>query len=117
MFAHVLQRAREDEDLKAEDDSARIYRYIEVYLANCIALQTYGAGDYVGPLTLFRASGEPGDYGPLLGRDRVVSRAIDVVAVPGEHNSMMYEPHVQMLAQRIDEATTACRVMRKLAAL
>jgi len=117
MFAHVLQRARDVEVLPADADSARLYRYFEVYLANGIALQTYGAGDYEGPLTLFRASGEPVDYGPLLGWDRVVSRAIDVVAVPGDHNSMMYEPHVQMLAQRIDEATTACRVMRKLAAL
>src|SRR3569832_364247 len=117
MFAHVLQRARDGEVLPADADSARLYRYFEVYLANGIALQTYGAGDYEGPLTLFRASGEPVDYGPLLGWDRVVSRAIDVVAVPGDHNSMMYEPHVQMLAQRIDEATTACRVMRKLAAL
>lgn len=115
MFAHVLRRAREIEVLPADADTARLYRYFEVYLANGIALQTYEAGDYNGPFTLFRADEEPADYGPLLGWNRMVSRAINVVAVPGDHNSMMYEPHVQTLAERIGGAEPMCRVMRELA--
>ncbi|MEK7322195.1 MAG: amino acid adenylation domain-containing protein [Pseudomonadota bacterium] len=103
MFEYVLQRAREIEVLPHDADTARLYRYFEVYLANGIALQTYESGDYAGPMTLLRAADEPVDYGPLLGWDKVVSRPFTLAAVPGDHNSMMYESHVQALAYHVNE--------------
>lgn len=115
MFEHVLRRAREIEVLPADADAARLRRYFEVYLANGIALQTYEAGDYTGPMTLFRAQHEPADYGPRLGWERVVSRPFAVVDVPGDHNSMMYEPHVRALARHVDHAEAPCRALRAAA--
>lgn len=103
MFDYVLQRAREIEVLPHDADTARLYRYFEVYLANGIALQTYESGDYAGPMRLLRAADEPVDYGPWLGWDKVVSRPFMLAAVPGDHNSMMYEPHVQALARHLNE--------------
>ena len=102
MFEYVLQRAREIEVLPHDADTARLYRYFEVYLANGVALQTYESGDYRGPMTLLRAEDEPVDYGPVLGWDKVVSRPFAVVEVPGDHNSMMYEPQVQALARYLN---------------
>ncbi len=115
MFDYVLQRAREIEVLPHDADTARLYRYFEVYLANGIALQTYESGDYAGPMTLLRAADETVDYGPLLGWDKVVSRRFTLVAVPGDHNSMMYEPHVQALAQHINETGLAMQPRQALA--
>ncbi len=102
MFEYVLQRAREIEVLPHDADTARLYRYFEVYLANGIALQTYESGDYHGAMTLLRAEDEPVDYGPMLGWDKVVSRPFSVVEVPGDHNSMMYEPHIQISARYLN---------------
>lgn len=115
MFEHVLRRAREIEVLPADADGARLRRYFEVYLANGIALQTYEAGDYAGPMTLFRAQHEAADYGPRLGWERVVSRPFAVVDVPGDHNSMMHEPHVRALARHVDRAEAPCRALRAAA--
>ena len=60
------------------------------------ATYRYDAGTYEGPLTIFKAEGSagPGD----LGWNRRAQGEIEVVTVPGDHYSMIREPHVETLA-------------------
>jgi thioesterase domain-containing protein len=68
-------------------------------------------GPFDGELALFRATGGSGAIGdepyfdryedPLLGWDRRASRGVRAFDVPGGHSSMLQEPHVEALADRM----------------
>jgi len=98
MFDYVLDRAHEAEVIPADADRNVLRRYFEVYLANGAALQLYQPGAYPGRVVLFRARDEEADYGPDLGWSRLLKQAPEVLDIAGNHNSVMYEPHVQGLA-------------------
>jgi FkbH-like protein len=73
-------------------------------------------GRFDGELVLFRATAGTGPdepyielyENPMLGWERRASRGVRAVDVPGGHSSMLQEPHVETLAERvqscIDEA-------------
>ncbi len=103
MFDYVLERARALGVLPEDADPEQLQRYFQVYIANGIALQTYAPGACDVMPVLFLAHDEPQDYGPCLGWERVLGRRPTLVAVAGDHNSIMYEPQVQALAGRLSE--------------
>jgi amino acid adenylation domain-containing protein len=87
----------------------RIRKLYDVYLANVLALAQYRARPYRGRVTLLRAMEEPPEeaYGdhlsardPQLGWGALLPD-LQIRHVPGHHRSMMVEPHVQILAQRL----------------
>jgi amino acid adenylation domain-containing protein len=101
MFDYVLDRANEIGVLPASTDPNLLRRYFEVYLANGAALQMYEASAYAGRTVLFLAADEEADYGPDLGWGRLLPRTPEIVPIPGNHNSLMYEPNVQHLADAL----------------
>jgi thioesterase domain-containing protein len=63
----------------------------------------YALRPYPGRITLFRPLEVPVDVGPTpehRGWGRLAG-AIDVYFVPGQHHTMVNEPHVQVLAERL----------------
>ncbi len=82
-------------------------RILRVYKANASAAGFYHPRCYPGGLTLFRAAGTPvAEEGPLslpdLGWSRVVDGPVDVLSVPGEHLTILAEPHVEELARELE---------------
>jgi amino acid adenylation domain-containing protein len=104
MFDYVLDRAHEIGVLPASADRDVLRRYFEVYLANGAALQMYEASAYAGRTVLFRATDEEADYGPDLGWGRLLHGVPEIMPIPGNHNSLMYEPNVQQLAHALRQA-------------
>ena len=87
----------------------------------------YRPGPYSGHVLLFRSS-DPGDgmqatadsSAPARGWDIAAQAAVDVEWVPGDHLTIVAEPHVRVLAARlaysIDRATSEARATMPLSA-
>jgi len=73
-------------------------RFLAVHQGHNRATLRYVPQPYPGKITLFRVQG-PGD--PALGWDRWAQEGVEVHEVPGEHSSMVLDPHVQVLAERL----------------
>jgi thioesterase domain-containing protein/acyl carrier protein len=67
------------------------------------AVEKYVPQVYSGKMTLFRAAtqpvGTPSD--PMLGWRGVAAGGLEIHEVPGDHRSIMYEPHVGVLAEKL----------------
>ena len=68
------------------------------------ATQNYGLHLYPGRITFFKASetlaGTSAD--PTMGWSEWASGGVEVHVVPGNHANLMYEPHVEVLAEKAD---------------
>lgn len=73
-----------------------------IYEINYQASKEYVMQPYSGSVTLFRASDNSAlkDEDELFGWDKFAT-AVDLYRVPGDHVSMMNEPHVQALAEQL----------------
>jgi acyl transferase domain-containing protein/thioesterase domain-containing protein len=69
------------------------------------ALRRHVPSAYSGKVTLFRAE-EIGlmyqHVGPRLGWDAAVLPALEIVEVPGSHDTLVREPHVRLLGERLE---------------
>ena len=100
-FDHVLERAAAIGVLAPDSDRDQMRRYFEVYLASGVALQLYAPPPVDLDLVLLKASDEVADYGPVLGWDALVAGDLQVVPVPGDHNSVMQPPNAATVASVI----------------
>jgi thioesterase domain-containing protein/acyl carrier protein len=79
------------------------------------ALRDYTPRPYPGRVTLFRARTRPlfRLYGRDLGWAALAGGGLDVISIPGNHESILKEPHVRTLASalkdRLQAATVAAR--------
>jgi thioesterase domain-containing protein len=98
--------AEEYEDTNA-DAKAR-QRIRKLFALNDQAFRAYIPRRYQGDLSVIRSTlgytGDPDkDYSPdtYIGWGRVISGAIETYEVPGDHNEMIREPHVRVLAKHL----------------
>ena len=70
------------------------------------ALQNYAPLTYSGKVALFRAEDDPGLPGgdETMGWNTIVDGGVDVIFVPGDHESMFHKPNVHVLSQRFCQA-------------
>lgn len=103
MFDLVLARAKEKQIISDDIDYSQIHRYLQVYIANGAALATYESKPYDGRLNLLRAVDEPliEHIGINLGWDRCNISELNVIDVPGDHNTMLYNPNAVVVAKSI----------------
>ena len=88
-----------------------IYRNLPIYetikLAHYEAYNSYSpARSYAGKITLYRAIERPTtiQYYPSLGWDKLIAQEIEIFEVSGHHNSIVHEPHVQVLSKQIQKS-------------
>jgi acyl-CoA synthetase (AMP-forming)/AMP-acid ligase II/thioesterase domain-containing protein len=76
-----------------------------VAVANLKALQAYDPGAYDGTLTIFRAGIRPplGYSDPFAGWSGLVPSVV-IREIPGDHSSMMKEPHIRLLAEALGKS-------------
>ena len=91
-IAALFDAARADGLVPAAFDADAFGRLYGVFRANSLALSRYRPRPYAGRITLLRA-GAAGDGG----WDALASEA-KVRAIPGDHFSLLREPHVAVLA-------------------
>jgi amino acid adenylation domain-containing protein len=98
--ARLLAALRDADFLPPGAGLEQVRRTLDVYKANARAASLYEPKPYHGPVTLFRA-GEAAEASPDFGWNRLTPQPVEVVPVPGHHLSLLAEPHVQILAQRL----------------
>ncbi|AXT59084.1 non-ribosomal peptide synthetase [Aquimarina sp. AD10] len=100
MFELVLSRAKNEHIVTDDINQDQMRRYLDVYISNGTALSLYEAKPYNGRINLLRAVHEPliEQIGINLGWDRCEVKDLKVYDVPGNHNTMMYNPNAIVLA-------------------
>ncbi|ARV58500.1 acyl-CoA synthetase [Nostocales cyanobacterium HT-58-2] len=82
-------------------------QHLEIIDANDQAQRQYAFQVYPGQMTLLRTEDKNRDtavgmqYDPLFGWGELVAGGIDVHYVPGSHLTLLDEPHVQVLAEKL----------------
>lgn len=113
-FDHIAGRAAQLGVLPADSSGLLIRRLFEVYKANWNATLGYSPGAVEQDVTLIRASEPlPGILASMHGAagsrhadgtngwDRTTSGRVEVVPVPGDHLTLMEEPHVAHTAAAV----------------
>jgi amino acid adenylation domain-containing protein len=69
------------------------------------ALQRHVPGSYPGPVTLFRSRARPlfRLEGHDLGWGQIAAGGVEVIVLPGSHDTLVQEPSVRLLAERLAE--------------
>jgi amino acid adenylation domain-containing protein len=75
----------------------------QLYAVHLRALQEYHCRPYGGAVTLFRTRGHPllSSFDPHYGWDEFVRGGITFRKMPGGHESLLQEPHVQAVAREL----------------
>jgi thioesterase domain-containing protein/acyl carrier protein len=105
-LAFMLEQAKSAGLVPAELDVSQARRFVELLRSDLRATQNYGLHLYPGRITFFKASETPAGMSPdpTLGWNEWASGGVEVHVVPGNHANLMYEPHVEFLAEKL----TAC---------
>ena len=77
---------------------AWLRRAVAVTSARAASLRGYAPGPYPGRITLLRAA-ERAWADPAMGWGELSPEPVEVITVPGNHNTLMAEPHVAELAR------------------
>jgi amino acid adenylation domain-containing protein len=84
-------------------EAGRIEHLFRVFVAHNRARDRYTPGVYDGRVTLYRAAGERPDDDATLGWGRLALDGVDIREVPGTHFTVVREPAVVELADRLAE--------------
>jgi thioesterase domain-containing protein len=82
---------------------ARLHQQFQVFNANVSVARSYRPDSLPASLTLFRAAERPPGTDPTLGWNRLGLEKLAVYDVPGNHLTMMREPDVAVLAEKLAE--------------
>jgi thioesterase domain-containing protein len=100
---YALDLAISGRVLPQEISLARVRRALKLHVTNIEAMRRYLATPLGCPIVLLRASEElslaPRD--PDLGWGELTRSGVEVLTVPGNHFTMLREPHVQIVAERL----------------
>ena len=102
-LAFILEHAKSAGLVPAELDASQARRFVELLRSDLRATQNYGPHLYPGRITLFKASETLGGTSPdpTLGWSEWASGGVEVHVIPGNHANLIYEPHVEVLAEKL----------------
>lgn len=98
----LLERAKQTNLLPADTDPACMPLLFQVFRSNAYASRSYVPVSYPGPLTLFKASDQFDEFDEDLGWGELVAEDFMVQSVPGNHHTIVREPNVEFLAEKIN---------------
>jgi amino acid adenylation domain-containing protein len=102
---YIVDAAKKANLIVPDLDQLRARRVFDVYRSNRQALLRYAAQTYRDRVILFRCVlGEIDEAAdPTFGWGELAAGGVDVFQVPGDHKTMVYSPHVETLAARLNE--------------
>lgn len=108
-MAYLLAELQKTGHIPPHIGVEKMDRYLRVLNANLQAFHRYQPGEYDGAATFFRsdASG-PDDGDPLADWQRLCRAGLQVHRVPGFHGTMLSQPHVQAVSDRLNSCLRAC---------
>ena len=107
--AEVLAQARAAQVVPVEVDLPELHRRIQVYINNARAVRRYTPNAYAGHITLLQASDRVVGQDPTLGWGAIATGGVMIHTVPGNHYTMLQQPHVQILARQLSQCLAAAQ--------
>ncbi len=114
MLAYVLEQSKRINVLPPDFDLEQGKRFFEVFKANGRMANYPISKTLQGRVTLFRAeeerafaAGITGDHALAWGS--VVAKGVDVHFVPGNHNTLVRQPHARALAEKLNACIRQAR--------
>jgi amino acid adenylation domain-containing protein len=103
LLERVLEHAKRAGLMPQDIEVSQAQPFIELCKADFRATRNYQLRRYPGRITLLKAglelSGASSD--PTLGWSQWADGGVDVEVVPGNHATMVYKPHVEVLAEKL----------------
>jgi amino acid adenylation domain-containing protein len=99
LFEHAKRAGLMPSDIEV----SQAQPFIELCKADFRAMRNYLLHDYPGRITVFKAGQElaGASSDPTLGWGQWAAGGVDVYVVPGNHATMVYKPHVAVLAEKL----------------
>jgi thioesterase domain-containing protein len=103
LLARVLELAKQAGLMPADIEVSHARPFIELCKADFRATRNYVLRRYSGKVTLFKAGQEmaAASSDPTLGWGEWAAQGVDVHVVPGNHATLVYKPHVEVLAEHL----------------
>jgi amino acid adenylation domain-containing protein len=103
LLALVLEHAKRAGLMPSDIEVTHAEPFIELCKADFRATRNYVLHHYPGQITLFKAGQEltATSHDPTLGWSEWAGGGVDSYVVPGNHATMVYEPHVEVLAEKL----------------
>jgi thioesterase domain-containing protein len=103
LLTRVLEQAKRASLIPQEIEISQAHRFIQLLKSDFRATQDYVLKRYPGRVTLFKASEELAGTSPdpTLGWNEWAAGGVEVHVVPGNHATMVYKPHVEVLAEKL----------------
>ena len=92
-------------------DRATAARRIELWRTNYQAMLAYAPPPYPGRAVFFRARQQPAGSAPERAWLELAEAGLETQIVPGDHQTMMAPPHLQVLIERLRKTLTAARFL------
>jgi thioesterase domain-containing protein len=102
-MTYIFEQARATNLVPPDVGISQLHRHLQVLKTNLRARRSYIPQAYRGRVILFRAS-ERRDIAlsdPSIGWGELVDNGVEIQMAPGDHYTMLREPHVQVLAERL----------------
>ena len=109
LIERALEQAKKNGSLPDDIRAEWIHRLLRLHKQSLTDVLNYIPQSYRGQITLFRTKRKP-SYDATLddwGWGRLSTKPVKVHVVPGDHYSMLADPNVQTLAQRLDACLKA----------
>jgi amino acid adenylation domain-containing protein/FkbM family methyltransferase len=102
---YLIEVAKAERVLPPDIALATIRTLFEITKNNMAALRNYVPQAYTGRVTLFRASEDLAkqERDESLGWEKLAMGGVEIIPVPGSHNTMILKPNVETLAERLRE--------------
>jgi thioesterase domain-containing protein len=100
-LSYVLAQAQAAKLVASDVDLDQLRRHLLVFITNGEARRSYTPQTYPGRVTLLRAAERADSFDPILGWDSLAAGGVKVYTVPGDHYTLLKEPNVQVLAERL----------------
>jgi len=103
LLERVLEHAKRAGLMPSDIEVSQAQPFIELCKAAFRATRNYELHQYPGRITLFKAAQELERISsdPTLGWSELAAGGTDVHVVPGNHATIVYKPHVDVLAEKL----------------
>jgi thioesterase domain-containing protein len=101
LLGRVLEQAKSAGLVPPDVEASQARPFIELCKADFRATRNYVLHRYPGRITLFKPAQELAQPSsdPTLGWSQWAAGGVEIHVVPGNHASMVYKPHVEVLAE------------------
>ena len=103
LLERVLDHAKRAGLMPLDIEVSQAQPFLELCKADFRATRNYILNHYPGRITLFKAAQELAGISsdPSLGWSEWAAGGVEVHVVPGNHATMVYQPHVEVLAEKL----------------